>query len=228
MKHTEVFGYNVLSYSLEDISKAKQIQVEQKLSQHKELKINLKPMEEIKFCKITSVEPILKNPKKEPGPDNPVKAYKLIIDTGTEARLVVSAIADLFTADYLLGKVTTFVLSLPPKEIRGFVSNGMIQLDESTNPPTLNLGKEKGERFIEKPKSRAGALLDKNLIDVVGKDITLHNQVVGKVTEYDKETGKATFEFIDEKYAKSVFKLVSPPIGISSKAVDIITKEEQK
>ncbi len=100
-------------------------------------------MADIKFCLIEDVQPILKNPKKEFSAENPIKAYKLTIDTGTEKRTVVSAITELFTQDELLGKTTTFELSLPPKEIRGFVSEGMIHLNQE-EPISLYLGGEKG------------------------------------------------------------------------------------
>jgi methionyl-tRNA synthetase len=104
-------------------------------------------MNEIKFAEITAVEPILKNPKKEFSEENPVKAYKLTIDAGEETtRTVVSAIAELFTPDELLGKTTTFVMDLPPREIRGFMSQAMIHLNEGVNP-SLILGGNKGDVF---------------------------------------------------------------------------------
>ncbi len=104
-------------------------------------------MDEIKFAEITAVEPILKNPKKEFSEENPIKAYKLTIDAGEEAtRTVVSAITDLFTPEELLGKTTTFVTSLPPREIRGFLSQAMIHLNEG-DKPSLILGGNKGETF---------------------------------------------------------------------------------
>lgn len=103
----------------------------------------------IKFCEIQDVEPILKNPKKELSEENPVKAYKLTIDTGTELRTVVSAIADIFNREDLLNKVTTFELDLEPKAMRGFISEGMIVLQIGTEITDigLNVGSQKGEIF---------------------------------------------------------------------------------
>lgn len=94
------------------------------------------------WCKIKEVTPILKNPKKELSEDNPVKAYKLLIDTGSEERTVVSAIADLFSAKDLLGAITTFQLNLPSREIRGFVSQAMIVLNENIEPVWLHLASD--------------------------------------------------------------------------------------
>lgn len=99
----------------------------------------------IQFAEIISVEPILKNAKKELSEENPVKAYKLTIDNGTEQRTVVSAIVDLFTPEQLLGVVTTFIMDMEPKEIRGFMSEAMIFLDEKENgTATLIVGGMKG------------------------------------------------------------------------------------
>ena len=84
----------------------------------------------LKFCQIKSVDPILKNPKKWLSEENPLKAYRLIVDTGTETINVVSAIVDLFSPEDLLNKVVAFDVDLDPKEIRGFISKGMICLDK--------------------------------------------------------------------------------------------------
>ncbi len=84
----------------------------------------------IEWCEILSVDNILKNPKKELSEDNPVKAYKLMIQVPGEekTRTVVSAIVDLYKPEELLGITTTFEIGLSPKEIRGFLSEGMIFL----------------------------------------------------------------------------------------------------
>jgi len=93
---------------------------------------------DIRFCKIESVEEILKNPKKEKSSENPVKAYKLNIFTGEENREVVTNIVDKFQPQDLVEKVTTFVLNLPATEIRGVLSRGMIVI-ASSKEGTLEL-----------------------------------------------------------------------------------------
>ncbi len=104
-------------------------------------------MNDIKFAEIIAIEPILKNAKKELSEDNPIKAYKLTIDAGEETtRTVVSAITELFTQEEPLGKTTTFVMDLPPREIRGFMSQAMIHLNESEKP-SLILGGIKGDKL---------------------------------------------------------------------------------
>jgi methionyl-tRNA synthetase len=108
----------------------------------------MKNMKDIRFAEILTVEPILKNAKKELSEENPVKAYKLTIDNGSEHRTVVSAIVDLFKPEQLLGITTPFVMDMEPKEIRGFMSEAMIFLDEKENGgASLILGGKKGAIF---------------------------------------------------------------------------------
>lgn len=89
------------------------------------------------------MENILKNPKKEfHEVDNPVKAYKLTINTGTEERTVVSAITQFYTPEMLMNIITTFQTDLPPAVIRGFESQAMIYLIELDSAPVMIMGKE--------------------------------------------------------------------------------------
>lgn len=89
------------------------------------------------------MENILKNPKKEfHEVDNPVKAYKLTINTGTEERIVVSAITQFYTPEMLMNTITTFQTDLPPAMIRGFESQAMIYLIELDSAPVMIIGKE--------------------------------------------------------------------------------------
>ncbi len=105
-------------------------------------------MKDIRFAEILSVEPVLKNAKKELSEENSVKAYKLTIDNGSEQRTVVSAVVNLFKPEQLLGKTTTFVMDMAPKEIRGFMSEAMIFLDEKENGSAdLIIGGKKGAIF---------------------------------------------------------------------------------
>lgn len=84
---------------------------------------------DIRFCQIEAVEDVLKNPKKEFDPvDNPVKGYKLTLNTGSETRSAFTNICNLYTKEQLLNKVTTFILNLPPANIRGIDSSAMIFL----------------------------------------------------------------------------------------------------
>lgn len=80
---------------------------------------------DIRMCKIESVEDVLKNPKKPPSDDNPVKAYKLLIDTGVDKRECVTNLVGM-PHSLLLGQVMPFVLNLPPADIRGVHSRAMI------------------------------------------------------------------------------------------------------
>lgn len=81
---------------------------------------------DMRFCRIDSVEDILKNPKKEfDSETNPVKGYKLTIDTGLEKRVVVTNIVWMDKKE-LEGVVTPFILNFPVTTIRGIESSGMI------------------------------------------------------------------------------------------------------
>lgn len=81
---------------------------------------------DIRFCFIEEVEDILKNLKKPfDVTENPVKAYKLTIDTGFDKRTVVTNIVHI-PREELYGTCTTFILNFPEASIRGFQSKGMI------------------------------------------------------------------------------------------------------
>lgn len=61
--------------------------------------------------------------------------------------------------------------------------------------------------------------LEKQLVNVVGKNVNVKETIVGKVTEYDKETGLTTVEIDDDSYYKIGWNPISGNnIGISSRA----------
>lgn len=60
--------------------------------------------------------------------------------------------------------------------------------------------------------------LEKNLPNLVGKNVNVKETVVGKVTEYDIETGLATVEIDDDSYSKIGWNPIEEHhIGISSR-----------
>src|ERR1035437_10373381 len=77
---------------------------------------------DIRLCQIICIEKVEKKDR----------LYKLVINTGFDERIVVSAIADIFKEDALLFKVFPFVLNLPVRKIAGIESHGMIILAEDT------------------------------------------------------------------------------------------------
>jgi len=95
---------------------------------------------DVRLCQIISVEKVEKKDR----------LYKLLIDTGVDKRIVVSAIALMFKPEELQGKVLPFVLNLPPREIAGITSRGMIILAEAqrtgqvlqitSNTPNVGVG----------------------------------------------------------------------------------------
>lgn len=61
--------------------------------------------------------------------------------------------------------------------------------------------------------------LEKQLVNVVGKNVNVKETIVGKVTEYDKETGLTTVEIDDDSYYKIGWNpIAGNNIGISSRA----------
>ena len=60
--------------------------------------------------------------------------------------------------------------------------------------------------------------LEKNLPNLVGKNVNVKETVVGKVTEYDIETGLATVEIDDDSYSKIGWNpIAGHNIGINSR-----------
>lgn len=63
------------------------------------------------------------------------KAKKLLVlkvDTGIDVHTIVSAIAESFTADEVVGKKVTVLVNLAPRTLRGVESEGMILMAETT------------------------------------------------------------------------------------------------
>ena len=61
--------------------------------------------------------------------------------------------------------------------------------------------------------------LEKQLPNIIGKNVNVKETVVGKVTEYDIETGLATVEIDDDSYSKIGWNpIAGHNIGISSRA----------
>ncbi len=61
------------------------------------------------------------------------KLLKLTIDTGIDKRTVVSAIAEYFKAEEIVGKQVPVLVNLAPRKIRGVESQGMILMGEDTD-----------------------------------------------------------------------------------------------
>lgn len=77
---------------------------------------------DVRLCQILSVEKVEKKDK----------LYKMEIDTGVDKRIVVSAIAQIFKPEELLGKTLPFILNLAPRPIAGIESRAMIILADAT------------------------------------------------------------------------------------------------
>jgi tRNA-binding EMAP/Myf-like protein len=99
---------------------------------------------DIRLCRIEKVEDILKNAKKPPGEDNPVKAYKFTLSTGLDTRECVCNLVQ-YSRDYFLNGLFPFILNLPEADIRGVKSRAMMVAAEDSNgvavlEPAHNVG----------------------------------------------------------------------------------------
>lgn len=59
------------------------------------------------------------------------KLLKLQVDTGVDVRTIVSGIAAHFTPEQIVNKQVTVLMNLPPRKIRGVVSEGMLLMAEN-------------------------------------------------------------------------------------------------
>ena len=55
------------------------------------------------------------------------------MDTGLDQRTIVSGIAKQFEPEDLVGKRVSVLMNLPPRKLRGVVSNGMILMAEDAS-----------------------------------------------------------------------------------------------
>jgi methionyl-tRNA synthetase len=58
------------------------------------------------------------------------KLLKLMVDTGSEQKVVVSGIAKHYEADEIIGKKVLMIVNLKPRKVMGILSNGMILMTE--------------------------------------------------------------------------------------------------
>ncbi|RMZ50133.1 methionine--tRNA ligase [Flavobacteriaceae bacterium PRS1] len=75
------------------------------------------------------------------------KLLVLKVDTGIDVRIIVSGIAESFTADEVIGKRVTVLVNLAPRTLRGIESEGMILMTETpegklvfVNPGNIKVG----------------------------------------------------------------------------------------
>ncbi len=61
------------------------------------------------------------------------KLLELTVDTGLDKRTIVSGIAKQFQPEEIIGKKVAVLMNLPPRKLRGVISNGMILMAEDSN-----------------------------------------------------------------------------------------------
>ena len=61
------------------------------------------------------------------------RLLKFTVDTGLDKRTIVSGIAQQFTPEEMIGKQVTVLMNLPPRKIRGVISQGMLLMAEDTD-----------------------------------------------------------------------------------------------
>ncbi|MEI7803333.1 MAG: methionine--tRNA ligase subunit beta, partial [Bacteroidota bacterium] len=61
------------------------------------------------------------------------KLLQLTVDMGNEIRIIVSGIAEHYTAEQMIGKQVSVVANLAPRKIKGIESKGMILMAEDAD-----------------------------------------------------------------------------------------------
>ena len=61
------------------------------------------------------------------------RLLKFTVDTGLDKRTIVSGIAQQFTPEEMIGKQVMVLMNLPPRKIRGVISQGMLLMAEDTD-----------------------------------------------------------------------------------------------
>lgn len=61
------------------------------------------------------------------------RLLKFLVDTGLDQRTIVSGVAEHFTPEEMIGKKVTVLMNLPPRKIRGVVSEGMLLMAEDAD-----------------------------------------------------------------------------------------------
>ncbi|MEX2483650.1 MAG: methionine--tRNA ligase [Brumimicrobium sp.] len=59
------------------------------------------------------------------------KLLELLVDTGLDKRTIVSGIAQYYSPEEIIGKKVTVLMNLPPRKLKGVVSQGMILMAEN-------------------------------------------------------------------------------------------------
>ncbi len=71
------------------------------------------------------------------------KLLKLLVDTGIDKRIVVSGIAESYSAEEAVGKKVSILINLAPRKIKGIESQGMILMAENHNGELAFVSPEK-------------------------------------------------------------------------------------
>ena len=72
------------------------------------------------------------------------KLLKLTVDTGIDKRIIVSGIAEHYSAEEVVGKTVSVLLNLAPRKIKGIESEGMILMAEDAEGKLSFMTPEKG------------------------------------------------------------------------------------
>lgn len=70
----------------------------------------------------------------------PTSLLQFLIDDGMSKRTIVSGIAKYYEPEELVGKQVCFIANLPPRKLRGIVSQGMILSAENPDGRLVVMG----------------------------------------------------------------------------------------
>jgi methionyl-tRNA synthetase len=112
----------ILIASQKDNESAKEVEAEEKPTapQKEDIEFDEFLKMDIRVGKILSAKKVKKADK----------LLELLVDTGLDQRTIVSGIAEQFDIEEIVGKKVSVLMNLPPRKLRGVVSNGMILMAE--------------------------------------------------------------------------------------------------
>ena len=136
MKSGEVIEKPSLLFSkIEDEQIEKQVEKlnVRKLEKEKEAKVKpvLAPKENITFDEFQKLDMRIGTVLEAEKVKKADKLLKLKVDTGIDIRTIVSGIAEHFSPEEIVNKQVTVLMNLPPRKIRGVVSEGMLLMVEN-------------------------------------------------------------------------------------------------
>jgi len=117
----EIIEKQVEKLKIRKAEKEKELQVKEILPQKEDVSFEDFTKMDLRIGKVLEAEKVKKADK----------LLKLKVDTGLDVRTIVSGIAKQFTPEEIVNKQVVVLMNLPPRKIRGVVSEGMLLMAEN-------------------------------------------------------------------------------------------------